>query len=73
MLSKLFPIHKELAESLGMDMILVICEDIQEDSRFYYKEQYIVISTRMLEKYSDAVKSLVHELRHQYQLYFYTI
>ena len=67
MLSKLFPIHKEIAEFLGMDMIPVICEDIQEDSRFYYKEQYIVISTRMLEKYSDVVKSLVHELRHQYQ------
>ena len=68
MLSKLMPIHKELAEYLGLEMIPVVCEDIEEDSRFYFKEQYIAISPRMLEKYSEAVKSLVHEVRHQYQV-----
>ena len=62
MLSKLMPLHKELANYLGIDMIPVICEDIEEDSRFYFKEQYIVISPRMLEKYSEAAKSLVHEV-----------
>ena len=35
-------------------MIPVVCEDIEEDSRFYFKEQYIIISPLMLEKYSDA-------------------
>ena len=68
MLSKLMPLHKELANYLGIEMIPVICEDIEEDSRFYFKEQYIVISPRMLEKYSEAAKSLVHEVRHQYQV-----
>ena len=68
MLSKLIPIHKDLCDYLGIDMIPVICEDIEEDSRFYFKEQYIAISPRMLEKYSEALKSLVHEVRHQYQV-----
>lgn len=68
MLSKLMPLHKELANYLGIDLIPVICENIAEDSRFYFKEQYIVISPRMLEKYSEAAKSLVHEVRHQYQV-----
>lgn len=67
MLSRLMPIHKALAKYLGIEMIPVICDEIEEDSRFYFKEQYIVISTKMLEKYSDAAKSLIHEVRHQYQ------
>lgn len=69
MLSKLMPIHKELCEYLGIEMVPVIFEDIEEDSRFYFKEQYIVISRRMLPRYSDVLKSLVHEVRHGYQYY----
>ena len=60
-------IHIKLAKYLEVDLIPVICEDIYEDSRFYVKEQYIIISTRMLKSYSDAAKSLIHEVRHQYQ------
>ena len=67
MLLKLMPIHKELAEYLGIEMIPVVCEDIEQDSRFYLKEQYIAISPLMLEKYCEAAKSLIHEVRHQYQ------
>jgi len=67
MLSKLMPIHRDLCKFLGIEMVPVIFEDIEEDSRFYFKEQYIIISTRMLPKYSDVVKSLVHEVRHGYQ------
>ena len=69
MLSKLMPIHKDLCKFLGIEMVPVIFEDIEEDSRFYFKEQYIVISRRMLPRYSDVVKSLVHEVRHGYQYY----
>ena len=54
MLSKLMPIHKELADYLGIEMIPVVCEDIEQDSRFYPKEQYIAISPLMLEKYSET-------------------
>ena len=67
MLLKLMSIHKKLAKYLDVEMIPVVCEDIEEDSRFYFKEQYIIISPLMLEKYSDAAKSLIHEVRHQYQ------
>ena len=47
MLLKLMPIHKKLAKYLDVEMIPVVCEDIKEDSRFYFKEQYIIISPLM--------------------------
>ena len=67
MLAKLIKPQKELCEYLGIDMIPVICDEIPEDSRYYFKDEYIVISPLMLESYTDALKSLVHEMRHQYQ------
>ena len=42
MLLKLMTIHKKLAKYLDVEMIPVVCEDIKEDSRFYFKEQYIL-------------------------------
>ena len=67
MLSKLIEPQKELCEYLGLEMIPVVCEDIEEDSRYYFKDDFIIISPLMLESYTDALKSLVHEIRHQYQ------
>lgn len=66
-LSKLIEPQMELAKYLGVDMIPVICEDIDEDSRYYFNDDYIVISPLMLETYINSLKSLVHEMRHQYQ------
>lgn len=67
MLLKLKEPQKELCEYLGVEMIQVVCEDIEEDSRYYFKDDFIIISPQMLESYTDALKSLVHEIRHQYQ------
>ncbi len=67
MLGKLIKPQMELCEYLGIEMIPVICDDIPEDSRYYIKEEYIVLSPKMLLSYTDALKSLVHEMRHQYQ------
>lgn len=67
MLGKLIKPQMELCEYLGIEIIPVICDDIPEDSRYYIKEEYIVLSPKMLLSYTDALKSLVHEMRHQYQ------
>jgi hypothetical protein len=68
MLERLIPIHKELAEYLNVPMIPVVVEDIEEDSRFYFKELFIGISKRMLKDFNDAVKSFVPEVRHEFQI-----
>lgn len=47
-------------------MIPVVCENIEEDSRYYFKDDFIMISPLMLESYTDVLKSLAHEIRHQY-------
>ena len=67
MLAKLVEPQMELCKYLGIEMVPVICEDIPDDSRYYFKDEYIVLSPRMLLSYTDALKSLVHEMRHQYQ------
>lgn len=58
----------ELCRYLNIELIPVICENIDEDSRYYYKYNFIVLSPKMLESYEDALKSMVHEMRHQYQI-----
>lgn len=68
MLGKIFPAHQKLCKYLGVEMLPVICEDIPEESRFYIKEQYIVLSPKTLKSYTESVKSLVHEVRHQFQM-----
>lgn len=68
MLDRLISIHEELSKYLNVPLVPVITEDIEEDSRYYFKEQYIVISKRMLKDFTDAVKSLVHEVRHEFQI-----
>lgn len=68
MLGKLIPIQIDLCEYLGIEMLPVVCEDIPDDSRFYIKDQYIALSPKMFKSYTDAIKSLVHESRHQFQI-----
>ncbi len=67
MLGKLVPVEINVCKLLNIEMIPVICEEMEEDSRYYIQEDYIAISPKMLLNYTDAVKSMVHELRHKYQ------
>ncbi len=69
MLGKLIPLQKELSDYLNINMLPVVCEEeLLEDSRLYIKDEYIALSPKMLENYTDAAKSLIHEMRHQYQI-----
>ena len=59
----------KLADFLGIEVIPVFFEDIEEDARFYDKEEYIAISKKFMFNDLEAVKSLIHEVRHGYQKY----
>lgn len=56
-----------LSKVLVLPTILVITEDIPEDSRLDLENQAIVISRKLILNKTEAVKCLVHEYRHLYQ------
>lgn len=62
----------KLADFLGIEVIPVFFEDIEEDARFYDKEEYIAISKKFMFDELETIKCLVHEVRHGYQKYCIT-
>ncbi len=44
MSAKLVEPQMELCKYLGIEMVPVICDDISDDSKYYIKEKYIVLS-----------------------------
>ena len=67
-LSKLQQIEEHLSNLLNVERIPVIVEDIEEDSRYMIKENYIVISSKIIHDKIEATKSLVHEYKHYHQM-----
>ena len=67
-LTKLWPLELYICNDLGIDPIPVIVEDIIEDARYYDKENYIAISSNLIMDEIEAIKCLLHELRHAYQI-----
>ena len=71
-LGKLWPVQLALSDYLGVEPITVIVDDIEEDSRYYPKEAYIVISSKLIGDEVEALKCLIHEMKH-YQQYMCVI
>ncbi|MDE5617774.1 MAG: hypothetical protein K2I36_02950 [Ureaplasma sp.] len=69
--SEVLPILQEKAEILcsylGIEEIPILCDPIKEDSKYYPKEKYIIISDKIILNEVEALKSLIHEIRHHYQ------
>ena len=58
----------ELANYLEVEPIPVVIEDMVEDSRYYVKENYIAISSKLITNEVEALKCLCHEYKHYHQL-----
>ena len=67
---KLIPVSLNLSNYLEVEMVPILFEDITEDSRLYLKEGYIAINEKYKGDYIECLKSLCHEYRHLYQLYY---
>ena len=67
-LAKLNPTLLRLSAYLGIDPIPVVCEKLNEDSRYYVADNYIAISEDLIENEVEALKCLIHEVRHYYQI-----
>ena len=68
MLSQLWPLQLAICNDLNIDPIPVVVEEIEEDSRYYIKEDYIAISDKLIMDEIETIKCLLHELRHIYVL-----
>ena len=66
-LAKLWPLELTICRDLEIDPIPVLVEEIEEDSRYYIKEEYIAISSKLIMDEIEAIKCLIHELRHAKQ------
>lgn len=56
-----------LCSYLGIEEIPILCDPIKEDSRYYPQEKFIIISDKVIMNEVEALKSLIHEIRHHYQ------
>ena len=68
MLEKLAPYEKIITQELIIERLPIIVEEIQEDSRLDLKNLCIIISSKKIKNKKEALKCLVHEYRHYYQL-----
>jgi hypothetical protein len=66
-LAKLWPVQLALADYLEIEPIPLIIENIEEDSRYYPQESYIVISSKLISDEVEALKCLIHEMKHYQQ------
>lgn len=67
MLSKLCTIELAICKDLGIDPVPVVVEAMEEDSRYYIKENYIAISSKLIMDEIESIKCLLHELKHAQQ------
>ncbi len=58
-----------LCEVLGVDKLEIITKDIKEDAILDLDNKCIVLSEKTSKDIVEAKKALIHEMRHQYQLY----
>ena len=61
-------IQKDLCDKLGLILVPIKVEDINDAAQLRLKENCIVISKRILDDELQSIATIVHELRHEYQI-----
>lgn len=67
---KLDELAKRIANHLAVEDLEIKFDKIIDDSKLYPKEGLIVISEKYKENYIECAKSLTHEYRHVFQIYY---
>ena len=64
-------LSNEIAEHLGIDPLQIKFEDMDEDdSRLYIQEEYVGINKKHKNNYEECAKSIAHEYRHVFQIFY---
>lgn len=67
---KLDELAKRIANHLAVEQLEIKFEKIIDDSRLYPKDGIIVINEKNKANYVECAKSLAHEYRHVFQIYY---
>ena len=67
---KLDELAKRIANHLAVEELEIKFDKIIDDSRLYPKEGLIVINEKYKANYIECAKSLAHEYRHVFQIYY---
>ena len=67
---KIDELAKRIVNCLIVEELEIKFDKIIDDSRLYPKEGLIVISEKYKENYIECAKSLTHEYRHVFQIYY---
>ena len=59
-----------IAEQLGIEPLDIKFEDLNDDSRLYIKENYVAINKKYENDYEECAKSIAHEYRHVFQIFY---
>lgn len=70
MTKSLEQLQKEVADHLGIDPLPIKFEFILDDSRIYYKEEYVGINIKYKNNYEECAKCITHEYRHVFQVFY---
>ena len=63
-ISKLREASLLLSDYLEVSELPIVCEPIKEDSRIYFKEEFIVLRKDVALNYLEGLKAITHEYRY---------
>jgi len=64
------PLCLRIADQLGIEPLDIRFEDLTDDSRLYLKENYVAINKKYENDYEECAKSIAHEYRHVFQIFY---
>ena len=64
------PLCLRIADQLGIEPLDIKFEDLTDDSRLYLKENYVAINKKYENDYEECAKSIAHEYRHVFQIFY---
>lgn len=70
MIGKMISLSMDVSNDLGVEFLPIVFEEMAEDSRIYFKEEYIGINNKFKDNYVECAKCVIHELRHIFQILY---
>ncbi len=67
------PLCQRIADRLGIDPLVIKFEEMIDDSKLYIKEEYVAINKKFENDYEECVKSIAHEYRHVFQIFYVSL
>lgn len=63
-------IQSQIADHLGIEILSIKFQKMSDDSRLYAKEGYVAINVKYQNNELEITKSIAHEYRHAFQIYY---